>query len=73
MDASMGLSTTEIAGDLDNTYLIGEWRQWSDWGVLKVIGGENVETLCLDYSFKKSGYKGEQQKELSKKRELTDV
>lgn len=73
MEASMGLSTTEIVGDLDNTYLIGEWRQRSDWGVLKVIGGENVETLCLDYSFKKSGYKGEQQKELSKKRELTDV
>jgi len=53
MEASIGFSTTEIVGDLDHTYLIREWRQWSDWDVLKVIGGENVETLCLDYSFKK--------------------
>ena len=73
MEASIGFSTTEIVGDLDNTYLIREWRQWSDWDVLKVIGGENVETLCLDYSLKKSGYKGEQQKDLSKKREVIDV
>lgn len=73
MEASTGFSTTEIVGDLDNTYLIGEWKQWSDWGVLKVIGGENVETLCLDYSFKKSSYKGKQQKELSEKRGLIDV
>lgn len=38
-----------------------------------MIGGDNAETLCLEYSLKKSGYKGEQQKELSKKRELIDV
>lgn len=58
METSIGFSNTEFVGDLDNSYLIREWRQWSGWGVLKVIGGENVEPSCLGYSFKKSGHKG---------------
>lgn len=72
MEASIGFSTTEIVGDLDNTYLIREWRQVrlgcaeGDWR------GE-CRDVVFGVFFKKSGCKGEQQKELSKKRELIDV
>lgn len=40
------------------------------WGMM--AGGE-METLCLYSFFKKPFYKGEQQKELSKKGELVDI